>query len=117
MDQVANVLAVDVLEEHVGRPVAWEHVRVDDAHNVGVLGQVDEGLVLLLEPLQRRVAVAEDELQRPGHVAEGVDHLVDDAEGAAAELGLNLELAREQRAPRDVRPVDRRWRRDGASAR
>jgi hypothetical protein len=37
-DQIADVLAVDVLEEHVRRPVAGQHVGVDDAHQVRVLG-------------------------------------------------------------------------------
>ena len=61
-----------------------------------------EVAVLLLQPLQRGMAVADHQLQRSRHVTQRVDHLVDNAEGALPELFLDDELVRERMPLRQI---------------
>ena len=51
-DEVADILALYVLEEHIRRTIPWYYIGVNDAHDMRMLRQVHERLVLFLEAFQ-----------------------------------------------------------------
>ncbi|MCY1354745.1 hypothetical protein D9M68_724350 [compost metagenome] len=70
-----------------------------------VLGDVHQVAVLLLQALQGRVPVTDDELHRASNITQGVDHLVDHTEAAAPELLFHDELVGQAMACRQVQVV------------
>ena len=82
VDHLADIQPLDVVEHDEGRTTAGQKVRVDNPHHVRMIGNPQEGAVFLLQPLQRRVAILQYQLDGSRDIAEGIHHLVDHAEGA-----------------------------------
>ena len=105
VDHVADIGPFHVLKHQKGDVPPWNHIGIQHTHHMGVLGDVHQVAVLLLQALQGRVPVTDDELHRARHVAQGVDHLVDHTEAAAPELLLHDELVGQAMACRQVQVV------------
>ena len=105
LDHVADIGPFDVLKHHEGNLRAlWagQHIGIQHADHIGVIRNLHEVAVFLLQPLQRGVAVADHQLQRSRYVTQRVDHLVDDAESALPKLLLDDELVGERMPLRQI---------------
>jgi hypothetical protein len=64
------------------------HIGIKHANHMGVLRNLNEVPVFLLQPLKRRVPVTDDQLDSARHVAQGVNDFVNHPEAASPEFLL-----------------------------
>ena len=107
LDHLPDVEPVHELEHDERRSPTGKQVSVDDLHDVGMIRNAKQRAVFLLEPIQRGMAVAQDQLDRPRHVAKRIDGLVDNAKrpGPAQSLVDDV-LTRELRSRIELRVVE-----------
>ena len=83
LDHLAHILPRDVFEYDVGRSVfSREDIRIDDLHHARVDRQTQQRSVFLLQSVEFRVLVVQDQLHDPADIPKRVDHPVGNPEAA-----------------------------------